>query len=325
MKKVVALILIFLPIFLVFSISFMGRIYSAVVFVGVESVEFTDGLGETYTGGGQVKLGLGGQLKVGVRVLPELATDKRVYFESTDEAVCTVDDGGLITGIGYGAASLTVRTASRSKTAVISVRVADDYAASVQLLLGGQPLDGQSPPVELRVSDRIDLDAVVSPYTALDKRVVWTSSRPDVAAVSANGRIIAAGEGSATVTATTRDGGHAASCEVVVSGHALIGFNSPAFIAIKQDIAYFPCGGEGLKLSDLLIPGEGISAADLRFTLLQGEELLCPGLPQEIGADTVLAFAANAPANSLIDIKVEITAAEYAGYFRTVRLYKTDG
>ncbi|MDR0863616.1 MAG: Ig-like domain-containing protein [Candidatus Symbiothrix sp.] len=52
------------------------------------------------------------------------------------------------------------------------------------------------------------LTATVAPTTATNKAVTWESSNTAVATVSASGLVTAIGNGSATITVTTTDGGH---------------------------------------------------------------------------------------------------------------------
>ena len=68
----------------------------------------------------------------------------------------------------------------------------------------------------LEVGEQITLRATVYPTTALDRSVSWSSSDESVASVE-NGTIKAVGAGQATITVTTTDGGHTASCLVTVS------------------------------------------------------------------------------------------------------------
>ncbi|MBQ2307116.1 MAG: Ig domain-containing protein, partial [Clostridia bacterium] len=62
------------------------------------------------------------------------------------------------------------------------------------------------------------LKATVTPSNAANKTVVWSSSSETVATVSADGVVTAVAEGSATITATTADGGFTATCAVTVTG-----------------------------------------------------------------------------------------------------------
>ncbi|MCL2328624.1 MAG: family 16 glycosylhydrolase [Bacteroidetes bacterium] len=60
------------------------------------------------------------------------------------------------------------------------------------------------------------LTATVSPSSATDKRVTWSSSNTNVATVSNTGLVTAKTAGTATITATTADGGKTAACVVTV-------------------------------------------------------------------------------------------------------------
>ncbi len=60
------------------------------------------------------------------------------------------------------------------------------------------------------------LAATVAPQTAANKEVRWTSSNTNVATVDATGKVTAAGNGTAVITASTVDGGFTAQCTVTV-------------------------------------------------------------------------------------------------------------
>ena len=62
------------------------------------------------------------------------------------------------------------------------------------------------------------LEATVSPETATNKGVLWTSTDTTVATVDATGKVVGVGAGSATIVVTTKDGGKTDTCAVTVSG-----------------------------------------------------------------------------------------------------------
>ena len=62
------------------------------------------------------------------------------------------------------------------------------------------------------------ITANVLPETATNKRVKWTSSNENVAKVDENGEITGIGIGTATITATTEDGGFTATTQVTITG-----------------------------------------------------------------------------------------------------------
>ena len=71
--------------------------------------------------------------------------------------------------------------------------------------------------VYLKTGDTVQLTAAVEPANAANQGLTWTSSSPSVATVDSTGKVTAVGEGTATITVTTADGGYTATCVVTVS------------------------------------------------------------------------------------------------------------
>lgn len=69
------------------------------------------------------------------------------------------------------------------------------------------------------IGNTLTLTRTVLPADATDKRVEWSSSNEDVATVDQNGIVTAKGNGTATITVTTKDQGKTASCTVKVRQH----------------------------------------------------------------------------------------------------------
>ena len=61
------------------------------------------------------------------------------------------------------------------------------------------------------------LKATVSPSTATDTSVTWSSDKPAVATVDSTGKVTAVAAGTATITVKTTDGGKTATCKVTVT------------------------------------------------------------------------------------------------------------
>lgn len=70
--------------------------------------------------------------------------------------------------------------------------------------------------VEITEGESAKLTAKISPAAAADRAVAWTSSDKAVAAVDDNGNVQGINAGTATITATTEDGGKTAECKVTV-------------------------------------------------------------------------------------------------------------
>ncbi len=73
----------------------------------------------------------------------------------------------------------------------------------------------------LQVGSSYTLTATITPSSAIDKSIVWTSSNENIVTVS-NGKIMAKAVGTAIITATTKDGNYKATCQVTVSEKASI-------------------------------------------------------------------------------------------------------
>ena len=72
--------------------------------------------------------------------------------------------------------------------------------------------------VSLDKGNTYTLSASVSPSNATNKTVTWSSNNTAVATVSSAGVVTGVGPGTATITATTKDGGYKSTCAVTVSG-----------------------------------------------------------------------------------------------------------
>lgn len=70
------------------------------------------------------------------------------------------------------------------------------------------------PSAEMEIGETLSLKATVSPSNASYDGIIWTSTKPQVASVSASGLVSAISEGNTTITVTA--GGKAASCSVTV-------------------------------------------------------------------------------------------------------------
>ncbi len=71
--------------------------------------------------------------------------------------------------------------------------------------------------LNLHAGETYQLTATITPATALNKNVTWTSTNENVASVSTTGLVTAHNSGSTNITVTTADGGFTATCQVNVS------------------------------------------------------------------------------------------------------------
>ena len=142
-------------------------------------------------------------------IYPEDATEKDVVWSSSDEAVATVDENGLVTAIAVGEATITATTVDGSNLfASCKVTVVPTLAESIAL---------DKTEISLEATETVTLVATVLPELTTNKSVTWTSSNESVATVDTNGLVTAIALGEAVITATTNDGSNlSASCKVSV-------------------------------------------------------------------------------------------------------------
>ena len=127
----------------------------------------------------------------------------------------------------FGAVAITAASAGNSCYLSGSTWKNSDY----DFVLGALTTDGEggesvthvtgvslnTDSLQMRPEDTATLVATVEPEDADDPSVSWSSDEPTVAIVDANGKVTAVAEGTATITATTTDGGYTADCEVTVT------------------------------------------------------------------------------------------------------------
>ena len=140
-------------------------------------------------------------------VNPTDATNRKLAWTSTDEAVATVEDG-TVTARGNGSALIVATSTDGSSIEAICHVTVTTPVSSIAL---------SETQIEMRPGDFKVLTATVLPESASDKTLTWTSSAPAVADVQ-NGIVLAYSNGTALVTAAATDGsGTTATCKVTVS------------------------------------------------------------------------------------------------------------
>lgn len=144
-------------------------------------------------------------------LLPENVTDKTVLWSSSDTLVAAVDSLGLVTARKSGKATITATAASNLEAkATCEVTVIQPVE--------GITLDMTSIIME-EFGKMVKLNATILPEDASDKSVRWSCSDPNVCTVTQNGTVVAVGNGTATIIATTVDGDIPASCVVNVKDY----------------------------------------------------------------------------------------------------------
>ena len=158
----------------------------------------------------ELTLSKGASATLFLTVTPEDFTDE-VSWKSGNTSVVTVNDAGVIKAVGLGTATIKVMVGNVSASCKVTVQ---QPVTSISL---------NKTSLTLEALATYQLTATAYPNNAVDRRVSWSSSAPDIASVDDNGLVTAHKKGSATVTATAMDGSDVTKkCTVTVSNTAYI-------------------------------------------------------------------------------------------------------
>ena len=173
-------------------------------------------------------------------VLPLDATNRGVSWSSSAGSVASVDGIGMVKALKKGEVIISVTTDDGGFTAECAVTITEPQPDIIHVIDVGFRLPSQT--LSLFVGDTEELIVVIAPANATNKSVSWSTSDDTVATVT-QGYVTAVGEGEATVTVTTEDGGYQASCTVKVSKRTAhltgVEVEGPENHIVVQDAARF--------------------------------------------------------------------------------------
>ena len=154
-------------------------------------------------------LGVGETAALTAIVQPDDVTNPAVTWTTSNAAVATVTEGGVVTAVAAGTASITATTADGTNlSAACAVTVRPVPATGITL---------NKTATTMNVGATETLAATVTPANATNKAVSWSSSNMSVVTIDQNGVVAAVAPGTATITATTTDGTNlSATCAVTV-------------------------------------------------------------------------------------------------------------
>ena len=143
-------------------------------------------------------------------IIPALATNQNVTWNSDNNDIATVSQDGLVVAAKPGNAVITATTSDGSFRAVCAVTVLNDVEPITGLSLNKNSLS-------ISVGDSETLLVTVTPSYATNPRVIWRSDNRGVATVSQEGEVIAIGPGSTVITVHTFDERISSICHVTVN------------------------------------------------------------------------------------------------------------
>ena len=173
-------------------------------------------------GGGEIEIKV--EANVAFDVTPD--SDWLHYVQTkglSSSTVCITVDENTTYSAREGKIEIAQKNGSLKHT--ISVKQAGRVSASTFEL--------NKTEIQLRPNTSEVLTATIEPYNATDKDITWTTSDPSVATVDENGKVIAINNGTATISAKTRE--KEATCYLKVCSESFIGNPVDLGVAITRN------------------------------------------------------------------------------------------
>lgn len=134
-------------------------------------------------------------------------TKKKIKWTSSNKKIATVSASGKIKGINKGRCNIYAKVGKKKYSCKVTVK---QPVTSIKL---------SKKSISLNKGKKYTLKVSIAPKNAANKAVVWKSSNTKIATVSSKGVVTAKSAGTATITATAKDGSRKkASCKVTIKG-----------------------------------------------------------------------------------------------------------
>lgn len=134
-----------------------------------------------------------------VTIIPETASSEKIFYQTSDAAIATVNEIGRVTGVKKGNVTITIMCGTVKKELSIKIVSAKSDEIAVTDIEIANHED------EVEVDKTITLSATVIPSNATDNTVTYQSSDESIATVNSSGEVkgIAGGKVTITVSAGT--------------------------------------------------------------------------------------------------------------------------
>ena len=173
-------------------------------------------------------------------VSPADASNKAVTWSSDASGVASVDASGVVTAVANGFANIYATT-------VDGGHQSNAYAITVTTPATSVSVTGSTNAMTVGGAT-LALTATVSPASASNKAVTWSTDASGVASVDASGVVTAVANGSVNIYATTVDGGHRS------SGYAITVTTPATSVSVTGSTNAMTVGGATLALTATVSP-----------------------------------------------------------------------
>ena len=192
----------------------------------------------------QTEINLGGSILLNPTFFPSNATNRELVWTTNEDTIVSVNANGRIFGEAIGTAILTVTTVDGNFIDEVTVTVVDNTIINVTGIGIG------SSQTELDLGESLELSSTILPSDATNQEIVWTTSDDTVVSVDANGIIAAETFGTATVAATTVDGGFIAEVAITVIDTSIVNVIGISFDSETVELSI----GSTMVLNTSIVP-----------------------------------------------------------------------
>jgi uncharacterized protein YjdB len=199
-------------------------------------------------------------------------TDVGYAWSSSDDAIATVDEKGVVTGVAVGAVTLTAKGTDTKEEGSWNVYVYEEAVPPLP-----EPVVTITGDSSVKVGETIELTAATT--DGEDSGYDWASSDDDVATVDADGVVTGVAEGPVVITATGKDTG------------ASDTFNVYVFVVVPPTPVVTITGDSAVKVGETLeLAAATQFANDSGYDWLSSDETLAT-----VDADGVVTGVAEGP------------------------------
>lgn len=152
--------------------------------------------GQTVSGKLKAKVKKSYNFKANVEPLNVDAKNRKVMWQTSDKKIATVKNG-KVTIKKSGTVTITAKTAD-GKTAKVKLKASKNTVKVEKIKITGK--------TAMKAKSKQNLKLTITPATADNSKVTWSSSDKKIATVDKNGKVTAKKKGTVTITAKAKDG-----------------------------------------------------------------------------------------------------------------------
>ncbi len=207
------------------------------------------------------EINVGETVTLTATVSPPNTTNPNVKWSTENAAIATVVRG-TVRGVGEGECYITATTQDGTNLSATCLVVVSGGSINIQVT----NVTLSESDVSLLVGSSTVITATVQPENATSKTLAWSTTKPSVATINANGVLTAVGAGQCDITATSTDGSNVtASCHVTVTDNSVANY-------LTADDVENVVSGQTIVIPIALINQDPITAIQAELYLPSGIE-----------------------------------------------------